>query len=182
MEELQDILEPIRNPIERKLHFLGWLNSRLAALGVDDFPVLVGGSAVELYTGGNYASIDIDLCYSSALLDSVLLSSGFYRDGRYWIMEELDIVLECPGANYNNRVMDIKLKNGHFVRISSIEDMIIDRLCAFVFWNSSSDGEWARVMLASDTEEMAIDWDYLKKRADEEDVAMALARMITADR
>ena len=178
LKELEGILKSVENPIERKLHFLGWLNCQLAALNVNDFPVLVGGSAVELYTAGNYASQDIDLCYSSTLLDSVLMPSGFYREGRYWVHEELDILLECLGTTYSNRVFDIELKNGYHVYVSSIEDMIIDRLCAFIFWDSPSDGEWARVMLASDTVGINIDWEYLEKRAKEEDVAKCLAQMI----
>ena len=175
LEELQDIFKSIESQIERKLYFLGWLNCQLAALNVNRFPVLVGGSVVELYTAGNYASKDIDLCYSSTLLDSVLLPLGFYKDGRYWVHEELDILLECPGSNYNNRILEIELKNGYHVYVSSIEDIIIDRLCAFVFCNSPSDGEWAQVMLATDA--IDIDWEYLERRANEEGVAKCLTQM-----
>jgi len=85
--------------------------------------------------------------------------------------------LECPGANYSNRVFSIELKNGDNVYVSSIEDMIIDRLCAYVFRNSPSDGEWAKVMLASDTIDLTIDWEYLEKRAIEENVAECFTQM-----
>ena len=175
--ELRDVLRSARASIERKICFLGWLNRRLAALNVNDFPVLVGGSAVAFYTAGNYATQDIDLCYSSPRLDSVLLPAGFRKDGRYWIHEELDILLECPGSKRPERVLDVELKNGDHVYVSSIEDMIVDRLCACVFWDSPSDGEWARLMLESDTEGFAIDWEYLEKRADEESVAELLRQM-----
>ena len=176
-EELRDVLRSAGTSIERKIYFLGWLNRRLAALSVNDFPVLVGGSAVAFYTAGNYATQDIDLCYSSPRLDSVLLPAGFRKDGRYWIHEELDILLECPGSERPGRVLEVELKNGDNVYVSSIEDMIIDRLCAFAFWDSPSDGEWARLMLESDTEELDIDWEYLEKRADEESVTEYLRRM-----
>ena len=79
LEELQDILKSVENPIERKLFFLGWLNRQLKAFNVKDFPVLAGGSAVSLYTAGNYSSVDIDLCYSSAHFDSILLPIVFFK-------------------------------------------------------------------------------------------------------
>ena len=177
-EELRDVLRSAGNSMERKIYFLGWLNRKLAALNVNDFPVLVGGSAVAFYTAGNYATQDIDLCYSSPRLDSVLMTAGFCKDGRYWIHEELDILLECPGSARPKRVFDVELKSGDHVYVSSIEDMVVDRLCAFAFWDSPSDLEWARLMLESDTEGFAIDWEYLEKRADEESVAEHLRQII----
>jgi hypothetical protein len=153
------------------------LNRKLGELDVTDFPVLVGGSAVAFYTAGNYATQDIDLCYSSPKLDSVLPPAGFRKDGRYWVNEELDLLAECPGSNRPERVFDVELKNGDHVYISSIEDMIADRLCAFVFWDSPSDGEWAKLMLESDTDEFTIDWEYLEKRALEEGVNDALRKL-----
>jgi hypothetical protein len=177
MEELRDALRFTRTSIERKLYFLGWLNRKLSELNVTDFPVLVGGSAVAFYTAGNYATQDIDLCYSSPRLDSVLLPAGFRKDGRYWVNEELDLLAECPGSSRPERVFDVELKNGDHIYISSIEDMIVDRLCAFVFWSSPSEGEWAKLMLESDTDEFAIDWKYLEKRALEEGVDEALRKL-----
>ena len=176
-EGLRDSLQFARTSIERKIYFLGWLNRRLAAFNVGNFPVLVGGSAVAFYTAGNYATQDIDLCYSSAHLDSALLPAGFRKDGRYWIHEELDILLECPGSVQPERVLNVELKNGDHVYVSSIEDMIVDRLCAFAFWDSTSDGQWARLMMESGTEDFGIDWEYLEKRAYQEDVAEHLRWM-----
>ena len=167
--------------IEHKLYFLGWLNRKLKALGVNSYPVLVGGSAVSFYTLGNYASQDIDLCYSSAHLDSVLLQEGFHRDGRYWIHEDLGIIVECPGSVRPKRVISVELKNGYNVYVSSIEDMIVDRLCAYAFWNSHSDGEWAQIMIKSNSDEFLIDWEYLEKRALEEGVLEHLQRMMKSD-
>ena len=85
--------------------------------------------------------------------------------------------MECPGSERPCRVLDVELKNGDHVYVSSIEDMIVDRLCAYAFWDSPPDGEWARLMLESDTEEFAIDWEYLEKRAGEESVAEHLRQV-----
>ena len=170
---LADTLKNASSDIERKLYFLGWLNERLAELGSREFPVLVGGSAVAFYTAGNYATQDIDIVYGvTKRLNDILLLEGFIKDGRYWVNEELDLLVECPGTNPPQMVTCVRLDN-LTVYVSSIEDMIIDRLCAEVFWGSASDGEWARTLLASDD----IDWVYLEKRAVEEDVIARLGEI-----
>jgi hypothetical protein len=180
-EELVEVLRNAGSSIERKLFFLGWLNRKLEELRVNNFPILVGGSAVSFYTGGNYATQDIDLTYSSSRLDEVLLPAGFYRDGRYWVHEELDLLVECPGSDRPERTLELELQNGDHVYISSIEDMIVDRLCAFAFWDSPSDAQWARLMLESSAEALPIDWEYLEKRAQAEDIMKQL-RQIKAER
>jgi hypothetical protein len=180
---MTDLIEVLRNAgssIERKLFFLGWLNRKLEELRVNDFPVLVGGSAVSFYTGGNYATQDIDLTYSSPRLEEVLLPAGFHRDGRYWVHEELDLLVECPGSDRPERTLDLELQNGDHVYISSVEDMIVDRLCAFAFWDSPSDAQWARLMLETSAEALPLDWKYLEKRAQAEDV-MEQLRQIKAE-
>ena len=174
---LRDTLKLAGTSIERRIYFLGWLNRKLKEMDVNNFPVLVGGSVVSYYTAGNYATQDIDLCYSSDRLDSALLPAGFRKDGRYWVHKELDILVECPGSAPPERIIEVELKNGDYVYISSIEDIIIDRLCAFAFWKSSADGEWAGLMLESDTDEFPIDWQYLEKRAEEEGVADQLKKL-----
>lgn len=180
MSELTELLSKATSQLERKLYFLGWLNKRLKEAGAKDFPVLVGGSAVALYTAGNYATQDIDLTYGLIeRIGGILLPEGFYKSGRYWVNEKLDLLVECPGSTYPKRITQVVIDD-LVVYVSSVEDMIIDRLCALVFWNSSSDGEWARTLL----ETSEVDWDYLRKRALEEDVAERLdeiAREIERD-
>jgi hypothetical protein len=175
-KELYDTLNLIGEPVERKLYFLGWLNRKLEEMNVNNYPVLVGGSAVAFYTAGNYATQDIDLCYSSPRLDDVLLPAGFSKEGRYWLHEELKIIVECPGSNPPERFIEVELDNGSFVYVTSIEDIIIDRLCGFAL-NYPSDSEWAYLMLESESEEFPIDWQYLEKRAEEEGVAVHLQKL-----
>ena len=170
--ELQELLKPIERPIQRKLYFLGWLNRKLKALNIKQRPVLVGGSAVELYTAGNYATVDIDLVFDSKYLEDILIPVGFRRDGRYWMHESLDILLECPGSSYPAYV-ELKLENGDIVYVSAIEEIIIDRLCACVHWDSRSDCEWAQIMLAA----KELDTELLMKRASEEDVSDKLTEL-----
>ena len=174
MGELADVLRRAGSQIERKLYFLGWLNKKLEETGAKDFPVLVGGSAVALYTAGNYATQDIDLTYGLiGRISEILLPEGFYRNGRYWVNDELDLLIECPGSTYPERVTRVELGE-LVVYVSSVEDMIVDRLCAAVFWNSKSDEAWAGTLLETNE----IDWDYLRKRADEEDVTGRLEEIL----
>lgn len=176
VDNLVDLLALAKSPLERKMFFLGWLNKRLEAQGVRDFPVLVGGSAVALYTGGNYATLDIDLTYGLIQkLNDLLLPEGFYKDGRYWVNDTLDLLVECPGTDHPERITKVELGYDLVVYVSSVEDMIIDRLCAYVFWNSPVDGEWARVLIGS----RSLDLDYLRKRAGEEDVLASLTALLS---
>ena len=125
INELRDILSEARSPVERKLLFLGWLNRRLRERGARRFPILVGGSAVAFYTGGNYSTVDIDLVYDAGdAFNEILASVGFERRGRYWEQDELDLQVDCQGAEAEapGRVDRIILKNGDAVYISSIKE------------------------------------------------------------
>jgi len=173
---LYELLKKAEDDASRKLMFLGWLNRQLEARNIKDFPVLVGGAAVSFYTAGNYATADIDLCYDSIFLSPVLLENGFRKEGRYWINEKLKIILECPGSETPEKINCVELSNGDRVFVSSLEDMIIDRLCGFKFWEYVLDGEWARIMLSSETSQVSLDFEYLEKRAVHEDVLDVLNR------
>jgi hypothetical protein len=168
--ELHKLLKKAQESIDRKLFFLGWLNRQLEAKKIYDLPVLVGGAAVSFYTAGNFATADIDLCYDSIILAPILIENGFRKEDRYWINEELNILLECPGRETPERINCIELSNGDKVLVSSLEDMIIDRLCAFKFWAYKVDGEWAKIMLNSSSYQLIIDFQYLERRAIFEDV------------
>lgn len=83
--------------IKKKFAFLGWLNSELRARGKGTFPVLVGGSAIQYYTRGAYASIDMDVLWGDPqVITDILTPYGFKREGRYWYSDEDNLVLEAP--------------------------------------------------------------------------------------
>ena len=83
--------------------------------------------------------------------------------------------------------MSSSLKNGDYSKISEItvddmkvyiigiEDLIIDRLNAFVWWKSEEDGKWAKQLMA--LHEKEIDKKYLLQRAKKEGVAEALEKI-----
>src|SRR5687768_4589224 len=61
--------------------------------------VLVGGSAVELYTSGAYVSGDLDFVGAvPAEVAARLRRAGFRKTGRHWVHERGRVFLEFPAS------------------------------------------------------------------------------------
>jgi len=105
-------------------------------------PVVVGGAAVELYTGGAYTTGDIDLVGSvSPRAAQALKKVGFDRHGRHWVLESAQVFVEFPGEALDPDEKSSWLEfEGHRVRVISIEDLLVDRLGAWDYWQSAVDG------------------------------------------
>lgn len=148
----------------RRLLALGLLGDRLAEVGVE--PILVGGAALEFYTAGGYATKDVDLALPvSAEVDDAFAELGFAKEGRYWFREDLDLLFEAPapeglpGETAPRTEIEI---DGLRVVILGVEDLLVDRLRAWVHWTSDEDARWTRrlALLYADR----IDWRYLRQR------------------
>jgi len=173
--ELESLLRPLADTLERRLTFVGLLSQGVEALGWP-VPVVVGGHAVEFYTAGGYTTVDIDLAGASEPIAQVLDAWGFAREGRHWYDDELGLVVEVPGSPLaaDEAAHTVTLRVGRTsARIIGIEDLIIDRLAACKHWRHTESCEWAARLLA-----VADDLDevYLRRRAAEEDVDDVLAR------
>ena len=172
-----DKVKKTADPLTKRLLFMGLLTRELGPEKVK--PIIVGGNAVEFYTAGGYATQDIDVVAPSEPIDRVLKSWGFLKEGRHWISEELGIVIEAPAYSLDKEEQYEKLYEVEiedlYVYILGIEDLIVDRLNAYVHWKSLDDRIWARELMVLHAKE--IDWDYLKKRAKEEEVDTALAKL-----
>ncbi len=132
-------------------------------------PIVVGGLAVEIYTRGQYTTVDIDLVMQRRDLAGDILSElGFIKEGRHWYSPELMVAIEIPGnileGADSNRVTKILLENGRYIYVIGIEDIILDRLRACVHWQSLSDCEWGLRMLKVHIE--SLDIDYMKSMAE----------------
>ena len=107
----------------------------------DTVPVLVGGGAVELYTGGAYRTGDLD--FVGAVPDHVsrrFLDSGFRRQGRHWIHEEHQLFIEFPAAALDVGDARASIEFGALsVIVIGLEEILIDRLAAWQFWHSEID-------------------------------------------
>lgn len=174
---LEAVLEPVVDQLERRLVFVGMLTAGVEALGWPA-PVVVGGHAVEFYTAGSYATVDIDLAGASEPVGQVLGAWGFEREGRHWYDEELGLLVEVPGSSLPPREKQhsIALHIGAAtVHVIGIEDLVIDRLAACVHWKHTESCEWAvRLLQVAES----IDSEYLVHRADEEQVSEGLQRAL----
>lgn len=176
-DDLVRLLEPITDPLERRLAFVGLLTRGVESLGWPA-PVVVGGHAVEYYTAGDYSTVDIDLAGASEPVAEVLGTWGFRQEGRHWLDEALRLLLEVPGSQPGPE----ELAHVVAVRIGSVtayvlgvEDVVVDRLCAAKFWHDADSALWADTMLAVAQE---LDMGYLRRRAQEEHVADELGRLL----
>ena len=138
MGTLDSILKLPEGPA-RVAAVAAWVQGLSAA---SEVPVLVGGAAVELYTGGAYRTGDLDFAGSlSREAEAELDRAGFRREGRHWIHEEGQLFLEFPSAGLAPGETTARLEvGGSSVVAIGLEELIVDRLAAWQFWRSSVDG------------------------------------------
>jgi len=142
-------------------------------------PVLVGGSAVEVYTAGAYVSGDLDFVGTpSPALQQALLDAGFERSGRHWIHPVHKLFLEFPSALLEAQLA-VELEVGELrLRVLSPEDLLVDRLAGFQFWQSEVDFENARLLVERVGEDL--DRKRLRRRAREAGVSDSLQHLLEA--
>jgi len=175
---LEDTLGRIEDPLERRLAFVALLAVASTARGWLP-PVVVGGHAVEFYTAGGYATVDIDLVSAHEPLEQVLPEWGFEARGRHWLHEGLGLVVEAPGSHLDpgqrERVTRVEIA-GATAYVLGVEDVIVDRMAACVHWRSEEDCGWAAVLL--DLHAAHLDLDYLVERARAQEVEERLATVV----
>jgi hypothetical protein len=185
MEQLKKRLNEtasIQNTLDRRIAVAAVITAALQTIGVK--PILVGGAAVEFYTLGGYATTDIDMVSDwTSKVKSIMLGLGFtlYEDRRHWEHADLDIFLEMPMPPLDgdlDRVLELDF-DGLPLYVIAIEDIVIDRVCAFKNWKSKQDGRWARRLMHDQSDR--IDWAYLVQRAKELDVEAELDRLREGD-
>lgn len=146
------------------------VSDALREIGID--PILVGGSAVAFYTEGKYTTHDIDMISPSGKdIEEIMKRLGFSKFGKDYSNKKLKIYIEFPSdaLGPTEKVNIIKIGTSR-LKIISVEDLIVDRLCAFKYWRSTIDGVNALIML-----ELGIaDRKRVERRAREEDVLDAL--------
>jgi len=130
----------------------------------DQPPVLVGGGAVELVTGGAYTTGDLDFVGSiSPAVSRSLVAAGFERHGRHWVHELAQVFIEFPsdrlGTDERADWFDVA---GERILMISLEDLLVDRLGAWQYWQSSVDA--VNAWMVWRTARSAIDLDRLERR------------------
>lgn len=112
----------------------------LAAHGIR--AVLTGGACAGIYSGGFYASQDVDFVLAGRVtlrnLDGAMASLGFSRRGSRFVHPESPIWIEFPrgplgiGADLESR--PVPLRPGSKTLALSPTDSCRDRLAAFFHW------------------------------------------------
>ncbi len=164
LRERVDALAGEADPLRRRLVALGALTARLAADGIE--PILVGGCALEVYTEGGYTTGDVDLALPTRPeVDTAFADLGFTKSGRFWVRPELDLFFEAPapaglpGETAPRTELEV---DGLRVVIVGVEDLLIDRLRAWVRWKSDEDGRWAERLVRLYADDL--DRDYLRTK------------------
>ncbi len=173
LSERLEVAKEIAEPLRRRLWVVAVIAEALKAQAIR--PIVVGGSAVEFYTFGGYATADVDLVVGDrAALGEVLARLGFRSEGRMWYRDDLDIVLECPDedlAGDSGRVLEVQIED-MVCPVIGIEDLIVDRLNGYVHWKWEDDRRWVKQLIQSNTAEL--DWGYLRERAKAEGILQML--------
>lgn len=163
--EIKECLK-IENRIERQTAIAGIITKALEPIGVT--PIIVGGTAVEFYTLGQYATMDIDFVGdTNDEMKRIMEELGFERQGRFWQIPGTDIMVEFPSAKLDgamDRVQPVEYK-GKCAYFIGLEDLILNRVQEAEHWNYSGSEEWAVNLMVSHYED--IDWSYCHKKANE---------------
>lgn len=135
--DVQNIFDLTDGP-EKTLLLVAWFQGLFEGKAP---PILVGGAAVELYTGGAYQTGDLDFVGSVPRgVAEMLEQAGFRRQGRHWLHEEAQVFIELPGSSLGVGERSETLRRGSTeVLLVSPEDLIADRLAAWQFWESEED-------------------------------------------
>jgi predicted nucleotidyltransferase len=159
-----------KDPALRGVRIAAVVARALGEAGIE--PTLVGGAAVAFYTEGRHTTRDVDLVAPSGpTVDEAMRRLGLRRRGKDYLSEDRTVYVELPSAALGpTERTDVIEIDGVALRIISIEDLIVDRLCAFKFWKSGIDGLNALILLELGTADRA----RVESRAGEEDVLDAL--------
>jgi hypothetical protein len=117
-------------------------------------PIIVGGFSVEIYTDEAYSTRDIDIVTSERnRVAKILKELGFTAEGRHMVNEVLEIAIEFPddelaGSYEKVKVINLDGQENLYVYVISPEDIIMDRLRAYLYWGEGYSKEWGMQILA----------------------------------
>src|ERR1700691_1807073 len=148
---------------ERTLEVVAVIEAAAAPLGIH--PVIVGGMAVYFWTASDdFLTYDIDVVMEvPGALATTLAELGFSRatDGRHWLLEGTEILLEAPSAHLDADavVAEIKLQSGRTAKVISRVDVLLDRLAEFQATGHEVAAQQALALLAGLSQAESADID-----------------------
>jgi len=137
--------------------------------------ILVGGATVQFYTQGEYQTKDIDVILRGDTkedIEDIMQTLGFKRTTNYRHFENplFAFSVEFPpspiqvGSRTITKVSVIRTTEGP-LEIIRIEDIMMDRIIAFVEWKDSRSFDQARLIWEKNKNTINIDYltDFAKK-------------------
>jgi hypothetical protein len=162
VDQLEETLGRAKNRPERNL----WFGALLADVSGERI-VIVGGSAIEVYTSGLYVSADIDVVGDRSGIIEALEGWGFRKEGRLWTRKELDLWVDPVGRFYTGdkrRLREVVTPYGP-VGLASVEDLIAKRLIELKVWPVGATDLFGQAVALASEYDHVIDWDYVAKVA-----------------
>ena len=159
----------------RKVRTFAALLGKESGLGAEGLTI-VGGSALEVYTEGDYASEDVDLVADSReRVERVLDSWGFLPEGKFWIHRDLRLWVEIVDGHYTgsrtrNRIVSTPYGE---VRLASLEDIVWKRTIEARAWNRPTALEEARLLVRRYG--ARLDWAYIEEQGRDQGISGLVA-------
>lgn len=182
IEALYSRLEATGNDTERKILFLDALRRTAEDEGYAP-PVLVGGSAAELYSMGGYASLDLDLTGDEDFIAGFARRLGLENDPAYpniFFSKERRLILDLRGkmdiAGAGERKRKLDMGDNLTVVAISLEDIIVDRLVSYKWGGHLPSRHVAELLIRVNTD--SIDAELLRQIAANEDVSAELEDLV----
>jgi hypothetical protein len=129
-------------------------------------PIVVGGTAEELYTAAEYHETDLDLVgWLSNEEIRVLGDLGFKKWGRHWFHEPSKVAVEFPEAHLAgdpSRVSRRKLRGGE-VAIIGVDDLYLDRVRQATAYRDEGSSEFRSAVAVGVSAYDRIDWRYVSR-------------------
>lgn len=178
-EELNKIAQ-LTEPVKKSIEFMALLTEQVHKVNENVTPVIVGGSAVLIYTLGGHLTYDIDIVANNLkVVQEALQKLGFSKtSGRHFYQKDLDIAVEIPDdslAGDVSKLTTIQVDEKK-VFLIGIEDIVIDRLCSAKHWKYDRDEAQSITLVKMYMDK--IDWVYLNQRAKEEDILDKLEEVL----
>ena len=168
LKDLKEIIEKNKDELSTKIEIMAIVTKALEPTGIR--PVIVGGQAVEFYTAGGYTTMDIDVICDISIreINEIISPLGFTKQGKYWVLDcgSFEFIMEVPSgplAGSREKLTKVNTKKGYAAYFIGIEDIIIDRLNRFKYWQEFSDEEWIIGMILLNYDD--IDWEYLLEKS-----------------
>jgi len=167
-----------RSEFRRKILLAGYVSRWLREDGIDAF--VVGGQAVDIYTGGQFATADIDIVVSdTGKATNLLRSLGFTPEGRVWLNERLGIVVDVLSGPLTGSVERVRVfRVGDVqIRLPAVEDLIVERLVSAKYWKGAAQNDLEKASALLTIFKDKLDDEYLGRRAEEQRVEDYLEKL-----